>query len=461
MAYIYDKKSHWHACKREVLDNRLKKIVDDDYSDFFDYSSDFWLALCISYFTLSYEKVWESNDHSVHSILKCFFDKDLDVKVYDAVSKIADESGYDWDLLLQDEESFKKHFFDIRYQLTIPGVDNSGMLSEKWAQNIKDMVKAARNLNAKKEKITKNHIMHSAAKLDIGTSDKIKISTDANDYELPVEWLVSYVDALCSPKRFFLDERESSMFTSGEPVLDELGRIYNLYTSNMSLMDNYRKYNCDDMVKRLLKPGITSEEKDEIYNSIKEKLSDNPVLYDRIGDLVAAKDKLASGKENVIAALLSAANINMFALNYEDCFKTGLSPSFNGPLNAERDNLRLIYGNGGSIPGRMGFHKNGASAPGTYRNCVSHPGRLRVRFDNGIYRVIMQDRDNHNHPSGSFNTDLDTCIEFLEHPFFEKNMVTSIKSSDMDGVRDYELEAMFDNGSNQNSSVTNNVGVRK
>ena len=31
MAYIYDKKSHWHACKREVLDNRLKKIVDDDY----------------------------------------------------------------------------------------------------------------------------------------------------------------------------------------------------------------------------------------------------------------------------------------------------------------------------------------------------------------------------------------------------------------------------------------------
>lgn len=463
MAYIYDKKSHWHACKREVLENRIKKIKDGDYSDFFDYSSDFWLALCISYFTLSYEKVWKSNDHSVHSILNTFFDENLDIKVKDAVYNLADQSGYDMEMLKKEnEEYYNQIYFDLRQQVNVAGIDDSGMVSENWADNIKKMNRNARRLGVLKEKITRNYILHSMAKLNIGKEDKINIPVSTNnEYDLPVEWLVSYVDALCSPVRYFLDERQSSSYTSGEPVLDELGRIYNLYTANMSLMDNYKEFKCDDLVKKLLKPGITTEEKDVIYSSIKEKLSDNPILYDRIGDLVAAKHEMESKKENVLAALLSVASINMFVLNYQDCFKSGLNPKNNGPFNAERDDIRDLYGNGSSIPGRMGFQKNGASAPGTLRNCVSHPGRLTVKYEGGTYKVTMQDRNDNNDPTGSFNTDLDTCIEFLEHPFFEKNMVTSIKSSDVVGVRQ-ELEAMFDDTDKQDATaVSHSTGTKK
>jgi RNA polymerase sigma factor (sigma-70 family) len=74
MAKFYDKKAHWHACKREILDKRLKKIVNDDFSDFFDYSSDFWLSLCIAYFTLSYDVIWKTKNNSIKDILKYFYD---------------------------------------------------------------------------------------------------------------------------------------------------------------------------------------------------------------------------------------------------------------------------------------------------------------------------------------------------------------------------------------------------
>lgn len=503
MAYIYDKKSHWHASKREILDNRLKKIVDGDYSDFFDYSSDFWLALCIGYFTLSYEKVWQSNDHSVHSILDTFFDENLDIKVKDAVYDLADQSGYDMEMLKKENEKlYKQIYFSMRQQVNVAGVDDSGMVSEHWADNIKKMNDCARSIGVLKEKITRNHILHSIAKLNIGKEDKINIPVSSNDktfndeYNLPIEWLVSYVDALCSPVRYFLDERHSSSYTSGEPVLDTLGRIYNLYTANMSLMntilvvDDPRYIDNPNMeVPKYLKGLIgellkgNNENKDEIYQKVKDKVDtfniyirekesemqgdyqmtdlDANVIIDSIENLCAARNELEANKENVLAALLSVASINMFVINYEGYFQSKYDPSTNSDISGERENLRDFIGNGRSIPGVMGFNKVKTSASGTFRNCSAHPGRITVYFKDGEYKVNMQDRDENNDPTGSFNMKLDTCIEFLEHPFFEKNMSTSITSSDVVGVRQ-ELEAMFDDTDKQDATTAeHSTGTKK
>lgn len=443
MADVYDKKSHWHACKREVLDKRLKKIKDGDYSEFFDYSSDFWLSLCIAYFTLSYDAIWNSSNEDMKNRLACFFDKNLDVKVNNAVLSEADLCGYDFDFLKRESsEYYMQRFNDLRRNISVPGVDNQGMISEAMSPNIRQMTNMASSLGIKNEKITRNHMDHGRSDMDM-SNDLIKVNTNAGDYELPAEWFVSYADALCIPERFNYEGGDTSVYVSGDGVLDAIGKIYRIYTSNLLLISNCEKEHCAGLVKDLLKPGVDEKEKKEIFETIDEVVDDK-TLKEQIRRAFEMKEELELDKENVLAALLSVASINMFVLNYEGYFQSKLSPTSNDDLSGERNNLRQFMGNGNAIPGRMGFVKSQTSCPGTIRNCSSHFGRIKVNWNGTDYQVTMTDYDKSGNPTGSLNASLDTFIDFFTHPFFEKNIASPVNNSDSLRVIDNsELNEMF------------------
>lgn len=495
MTDVYDKKSHWHACKREVLDKRLKKIKDGDYSEFFDYSSDFWLALCIAYYTLSYDNVKiHSNATRIRRMLNRLYDNTKDSKVYADVKAEAEKRGIkdldllkkakkrykelcseiirknsldeddanfeekldaegrksylQWELLKAATEKYNKIYYGIRSKLDISEIDDLG-ISVDDDKNITALLNAASTTHVNKNKITRNHIDHSNAEIVIKDGKEfIKVPTTGSSYyyELPLNWLVSYVDALCVPQRFFRDGSNYTPYNTNDNALDTLGQIYRMYTKNMHLMSNIlyvgdptgRDPTLKNMVSELLTPTVTVERRKEIISTVEAKFEENvskdkkakSKLLEAIDRMCLDAKKLDRKRNHVIEALLNAAGTNMYAFNFESGFENKINSIVSSTSGLSTDEMNLKNN-------LNGMYWNGVnSREKTIRDCVVHPGRTKVFKDaRNNYCVEFIDKYNSGGTSGVVRASLDSVINFLESPLFGKMTRTSITNSDVEGIR--------------------------
>ena len=407
MAKFYDKKAHWHACKREILDKRLKKIVNDDFSDFFDYSSDFWLSLCIAYFTLSYDVIWKTKNNSIKDILKYFYDP----------------------------ENFKYEKNEINNKKTSnePNPENS-MLSYSYKAHINALNDIATKEAHNKYKITKDQIAHSKVQFEIGNRDIVIPINNKTVYSLPVDWLINYVDAICIPNKFFQDTKNHQPYISEDSILDTLSEVYQFYVNDMLLMNSCEALGIKELVNELLKSQNTESITEEIDKRIIQIVGEKSSIYRRIKIKIAMKEKLKSNKENVIATLLSVATINMYTINYEEIFEPKLYPH---PISNRTIDTKEVLNYFGK---KMKSEITNTREPGIIRNCSSHPGRIKVVKEKETYKVIFQDKDNSGNLSGKIESDLETFIEFLEHKFFHNNMMATTQTIDNTLYPDYNKQ---------------------
>lgn len=536
MADVYDKKSHWHACKREVLDKRLKKIKDGDYSEFFDYSSDFWLALCISYFALSKEKIEYDCNADISKMFNILLDKNKNETINAEVIRIAAILGIDYsnlndkavisindelrkqalklDIDFGDVEQVTKRslFFKIKYSLLIPEFENYGIfIDDKYSERMIALGNSSSNATDKDKadnfrKVGRNKILHNDNKIKISISFDDEDEIELAGVRLPLSMFINYTDAFCSPERYFRDGSCPDPIVTNDKLVDALGKIYRLYTANMHLMPNI--YCIDDpeclvnpekekptylkgKVVKILNGTITDEKgKADVYKEIIDKIpglnrfvlieegySENSEEFERLlqirnaedikaittalDQLCAARNELFADQENVLAALVNVANINMFVINYEHELQNNIKTS----SDANAVSLRRIMGNDTiNSPGILGFERqrgrNNKFASDVIRNGSAHLGRLSVKKEGGNYVVHIQDKLL-NTDTGCIDTKLNDFCMFLEHNYFEDKMKdATITNSDVVGIRQVnrEIDTMLDESSTKVENESNSKG---